>query len=932
MLKGFLSKSFLLLFLINSVLFLIPTSVFAVPKSDIEKKCTQLTTDLGFKSTDYNCDGNIYQCTIFGGECTLLKKNTWSCLPLPGYFSLGDCVTDMANIVFSKIVWLINTVILRPILWLSSLIFDFTVYFTIVKFKTNFSDLQVGGIGTVLLGNSGSGLVYYLWGMIRDFMNIIIFMAVIFAAIYSMFDGFTNTSKKFISLLVFSIVANFSLLFVKVAIDISNILALQAYTLAVKPTSTEDFSKFRSSAVGDGPKTYGEYLRNSVDLNRLTSSENTSLTAKAEIEDMQSTLMFQIGRMVVFVGLIYILLYMAGILIVRAGYLLYAMIISPLIAADLFFNMVGKDSDTWQPLANLSRKVTNKMKGDFYDSLVKGPLLIFSIFLIGVFAESILSQGVMDTLSSSISGMKDVQQIDSSFTKSIFIFFKFGVFLALSQIIFNTINNINLGGSQLRRLGGKFANFAVGRGLGGISRLGGGIGRVAANRAFTNNGVGNRLQTRFSNIVNDTNRSDLIRGLAARGNTFLENRKTSSYDARNLKPLGKLGGLISSATETATGAKINFGTAETRGFEKIAEDKAVEAKKRREGLYEAAALGAKPTQEELDKIKNQEYGKLSAGGGLTAKELAEAIEQSKKTNVDLSNPATVIQVGNKNISGADLKIFQKGDNGISDAELTLAKANKDIEEKTVKAEAEAKKKYISKMKAQEAVGEAPKYLSEIVDRTVTDKLTGRSTQSDIREKAKIDVAAEIKEKFEKDLAKSSVFRDLTKDLGSDYRNLFDVLDRDLLDKNSPEYKAAEEKLKETQSLLLEVTPEGMTDKEKIELYKKYSSDPEKQKKLVENKKQIAETITNLLNKTKIDTFKDQIFDLNEESKGKAKTKIEKKAIDKKKRKIESYVKTLERISSSVEKSPEEVEKLEEKIKDAFGAKKTDSKDANKPKT
>jgi hypothetical protein len=208
------------------------------------------------------------------------------------------------------------------------------------------------GVGGILgVSNSavgGNGLIYYLWGMLRDFLNIIILILVIYYAVYAMFEGFGDNVKSFITLLVFSIVVNFSLLAVRFAIDISNILTLQAYTLAVQPRGTATFEEFRAKN-GNSPSSIGEFILNSVDYSQLIVKTAGNAQAKMFIEDISSTFMFQLGRFFILLGVIYLLFMITGILVSRVVAFVYAMLLASFIAAEYFLESMdtGKNS-SWK--------------------------------------------------------------------------------------------------------------------------------------------------------------------------------------------------------------------------------------------------------------------------------------------------------------------------------------------------------------------------------------------------------------------------------------------------------------------------------------------------------------------------------------------------------------------------------------------------------
>jgi hypothetical protein len=86
-----------------------------------------------------------------------------------------ELITDIFGWIGKKILEIINW-FLNGILKLASLAFDFTVYFSVAKFKSNFGDLNLdvsGGYATNYLslgaytGGSGGSLIYYIWGMLQ---------------------------------------------------------------------------------------------------------------------------------------------------------------------------------------------------------------------------------------------------------------------------------------------------------------------------------------------------------------------------------------------------------------------------------------------------------------------------------------------------------------------------------------------------------------------------------------------------------------------------------------------------------------------------------------------------------------------------------------------------------------------------------------------
>lgn len=796
MLRNIPSKIFLC-FLLCFFIF-VPSKTYAIAESEFTKgvasgKCTQTFSSSFSLVTNYKCEGKDYVCNRYlsGRDC---QDASPSGCNVAWNFDAKQCMSTIFGAIFSGILKVINW-FLSYILWIASLAFDFIVYFTVAKFKTNFGNLQAGGLGTAVFGTNGEGLIYMLWGMIRDFLNILIFLTIIYAAVQSMFEGFENTRKKFISLLVFSIVANFSLLFVKVAIDISNILALQAYTLAVKPKGVNSFSDFRTSSIANGPSSYSEYIMNSVDLNDVVKKGVGTIEAQAEIENLQSTFMFQLGKMITMIGIIYILFFMCGLLLTRALVLLLSMILSPLIAADLFFKMVDKD-DKLQAIAKGVRNITEKIRGDFYDSLLKGPLLIFFLFMIGVLAESILSQGVISKMQTELGSMTDVKLAGPIFLQSIFVFFKFVLFFFLTQLLFNMLNNIkingnNNSGSRLGKFGGNLANYAFGRGVAGLSRAGGAIGRNTIGRAANGNG-------RFGGFLNDLDNNKTIAAWKSSENRLkngLGNAiggatkalRGGTYDARNSNLLGKnLGGKLGDRiNRTVRGIadpdkkdqdykNISVGEARKLGFQEAIEERTKKSTEEMAKAIKEAGKDFRATKEEIDAVKADTKIKDS---DLTVSKLEEFLSNPDFKKQLIENPQS-IDLATNGISPSDLKILAGAANKDPDILNKIQDANKQV---SIKAE---KKVEARRDKERERIiDEAKKTLkpdSGILDRNkrtgsnyaelLGDALTGN--RGTIQESAVValntgiskDVDSKNKEGIKKQIKKYSVASEVQRDL------------------------------------------------------------------------------------------------------------------------------------------------------------------------
>ncbi len=593
---------------------------YQIPSSQLNN-CSPVTNRNNFKQCS---DGKYYDCSYNSGT----TGQTW-CKEVPENdakgisggcgltnFSLAGCFISVVDFVFGWILDKINS-ILSWFVNIASWIFDFTVYTTIVKFKQNFVDLKLNisgdtlsytNVGVGLLGAQGASLIDYVWGIIRDTLNIFIFILVIYSAVRSMFEGFENTRKKFVWLLVFSIVVNFSLLFVKLAIDVSNIVALQAYTLAVKPAGTADFSQFRTAANNQDSKSYGEYIMNSIDLNKILDKKTGAKLADTEImKGVQSTFMFQLGRFIVYVGIIYILLYMSGVLIARAVNFLLAMILAPLIAAEIFFTTVGKNAGSQtQELIKKIQGITGKTKNNFGEALVKGPLLIFVIFLIGVFADSIVGAGIMNEITRGVEGLPGAKDLESTVSVSVFVFFKFVIFFALCKVLFSKLDEMTsgFGGSgMISNWGSKFANFTLGRGMSAMGWAGRNtIGRAASNPNSTFGKVINNVRDYGSKL--QSNQYSTIRGAGKIITNSAKGLREGSYDLRQSKTLNsKLGEKVLGAAGIKN--MKEFGDSKGYGYEKVIEEREKEEKKKIEQAIKDAGKDVAVNAADIKKAKSK---------------------------------------------------------------------------------------------------------------------------------------------------------------------------------------------------------------------------------------------------------------------------------------------------------------------------------------
>lgn len=1010
MLRNIFPKIFFVFFLCCFLLLTTATKTYAQTNSYVGLNCTK-SGDNKYKCIESkNCaPGYIYgqNCTNTSSEKTAeeiiqYEKNNSSavinidngeangCNPLNN-FSVTGCLTTIVTAIFTGILKFLNW-LLSFVLWLASFIFDLVVYFTIVKFKSNFGDLKFAGIGTVLFGNSGAGLIYFLWGMIRDFLNILIFLSVIFSAVRSMFEGFENTRKRFITLLVFSIVANFSLLFVKIAIDVSNILSLQAYTLAIKPKGVSTLDEFRTSSVDKGPESYGEYIRRAVDLDKLLNSNTGISSAQIQIDGAKNIFMFQLGRMVVYIGVIYVLLFMAGLLLTRAVILLFAMIISPLIAADIFFQMLDPENK-YQAIGRGVRNITSKIKGDFYDALIKGPLLIFFIFLIGVFAESVLSQGVIDTVTGSLGKGSDVKLIaDNPFTKNIFVFFKFALFIYLCRSLFNILDNIKLGsvpGTRLRGYGASFANQILGRGVAGLSRAGGAIGRNTLGRAASNPSgvIGNTVAT-LNNRAEDWKKSELFLKRTA-GNILggaTKAIRSGTYDARNaIKPetrLGKgianaAGGLITTLGGPKAG-KIDLGVARKEGFEAALKKRGEESKEKIDKAIKNAG-GEKgkdlmATREMKSDAMKEAKKETKIGDSAVTLEMLDKVLENREISDKVTRGEKLSEIEKKSVGIQDLSeenikvlssAVKRDPDILNKIDTARDKANETADKKVVEKITEEKKKMEKQIREEveksvdtkdrkASFADKIKRTGSSLPELLGDALTGNRTdiQEGVADKFKKEEAKtkaeKSKEEIKKQIKKYSVAGEAQRDLEDDLSEVETALK--LRVALTPDQISDLTKLKTEieKSISTLSVPEGkVEEKQRKEVIERFNENL--RSKILEDKKTASEILSNVYSKKespelirKLNFAKNELQDelsaienSRPDPTGKssaeifAANKIHAKQVREAKKKFEIVDNMLKGGYSNARKISESLDKLKDKIEANFNEPKPD---APKPTT
>jgi len=630
-------------------------------RSEVAKKKT-VSEERILKEYDASCKKNYGESSYVDSTGKCFDPTQSVCTT---NFNLIGCLSWIADIIIGNIVSLIN-IILSWILSIAMYLLDLVIYITVVKFTQNFAELKLdlnpsgslGGIGSgtgaAIFGSNGSGLIYYIWGMLRDFVNLLLLITIIYYAVRTMFQGFGEHRDKFLYLLIFSIVINFSLFFVKFAIDLSNILSLQAYTLMANPASFEDWKGFRQNAgggksisgvplVGDVTvkpnATLGDYLLNIASIGGVHKKSISADAAEQRInEGMKASWVYQVIVMLMYIGLIYIVFFLAGLLVLRAAAFLFAMLLAALLAADVFFSIFSIDNKDFM---DGIKGATDKIKDDFYEALIKGPVLFLFLFLVGVLSNAIFNQSLQAEITNIASGSKEFQVFGKAFEGSLTIFLKFAMFFALTKVLFDKLGVMKFGDNSKLAKGSKaFSNFlmknTVGRGAGalgwaGRNTIGRAFGSYADRRIQTFKDRDESLKKRAANANNGVSRfawqrlGDLNKYRQGRAENFKKGALASGGYNTNAG--------LAAAAKRATGAEVDFG----KGFDNAADkegrtgyEKGDAARKaRKEGRENDITENRDFTREEQKKVDDTVVD--FAGQKYTKKELDEIISAHGNT-------------------------------------------------------------------------------------------------------------------------------------------------------------------------------------------------------------------------------------------------------------------------------------------------------------
>lgn len=449
-------------------------------------------------------------------------------------FSWGfNLIAPLLHDLLYWLFYLIDTVAVSLAYWMGKLM-DYTLYYTVVNFTPTF--VEIGGLSTST--TSGQNLIYYAWSIVRDILNTGVFFVVIYHAIRAMFQGFEDIKKKFIGLLVFVILINFSLLFVKVVADISNVAILQLYNAAASPVGSANTTEFFTSSKDNKTTSLSGFVLNAVNPFSFFSEKRINKAIESSVKQNTETALFQLGLIMVHLYLAFLFLYVAAILFVRSATFIIVMIASPLLVAGMFFSGLQEAAD--------------KVKSELQEEALQGPGIIFLLIL-----SSLIVSGLFSSTSfSAIPG-----QENSVLLANLGVFIKFMIFGAFNYYAFSFIRKITTTGSNLSE---KLMGLSLGLGFGavgwGLRRTVGG----AANVLYNND----RFGKAWAKTALDENASKQQRFVANAKLKAVNLFRNSSFDGRTgMSMLQKtaVGGRILTSLKTGMPMpKLNVGTGSTK--------------------------------------------------------------------------------------------------------------------------------------------------------------------------------------------------------------------------------------------------------------------------------------------------------------------------------------------------------------------------------
>ena len=273
------------------------------------------------------------------------------CGALNFFTNFGVCFYRAITSIIAAIVLPIPAYILS----FSAFLFDYSIYFSIIKFKALLS--TVGGVDIP----TEESPIYKTWQIVRNLFNVIIVFQLLKIAIYKILTPLSlggksgDLKKMLMSIIIFTLFTNFSFFFTKALIDFSNITSLQFY-IATGANPAEGNEQNTGVAI---IKSFGIESRSLLGA-IVSTGDDTSNTGTATIEgtargslvsDPQGDLtksVFGVFLLAILLLVVSLVLFQgAFIFITRSVILIFLITFSPLMFARGIFGPLEKWSQKW---------------------------------------------------------------------------------------------------------------------------------------------------------------------------------------------------------------------------------------------------------------------------------------------------------------------------------------------------------------------------------------------------------------------------------------------------------------------------------------------------------------------------------------------------------------------------------------------------------
>ena len=512
------------------------------------------------------------------------------------------------------------------VLWLSGAVFDYAITFTIIEF------------GPFIFGKTPvAAVISSAWMVFRDVANIAIIGMFVFIAISIILGNSSYGDKKLIArVLIVATLINFSFLFTKIIINISNVIAIQVYSATTLPKNA---AQNGIAAVHDDGIAA-----------RIMAATGIQALGKQNLEDeadrVQSGWVALIHALIATIVILIaavILAYGTVILATRAIVFILILITGAIAFATYLIPTLAEGEYGWKA---------------WWRALL-GNAALAPILMIFLTITLSVARGIKFTLKGSISGLESQAQGFAAIAPLFGYFIVMGLLYASFKISSSLASHIGGFGTAQA---GVLTPFAAAARYGAAPILRGTVGRGYAKAAHsTQVEIDKKVAQRLDHKANSPEFAALTKDIAGltRKKTRQESVAKRSFDVMN--PLGKVAGALGvPKTLTQASKKSYFDTthkkaeaaAKTASGQVLSKDKAEDIVKGKEPQHKEA----------LNAIAEER--KINTGALNTA--LANAADIKKKEGLDEARKAALAKADDAGKVIAESTAAHKADNKSND--------------------------------------------------------------------------------------------------------------------------------------------------------------------------------------------------------------------------------------------------------------------------